>query len=474
MATRYFQNQIFPSFNKLCAHYKQPESRVRRRLNIGWTLEEALGVQPKKSMSNKNRSKPRAIEMPNGEILKFPSLKDAAKHFRLDYHKVHQRMTRWNWSIEQALGIVSPPKRKAHNSLKIEVADKIFESHTDCAEYYGLSHSLISKRISEGWTVSQAVELEPAPVKIISAFHPDGTPRLGQIYKIVNLQNGKAYVGLTVGDYRERFSSHVYLASGSASEASLERAIFELGKDAFTVELIDTCPLIILQEQERLSIKKHGTLAPKGYNLNRGGAGFSGRQIDLQIPFEGCLYQSLSDLARSKNVKPATLHARIREGKSLEEAIEGSGRRTGPMMFKGVHYESRNHLARAHNLKPATLQQRLKDGWSLEDAVEIPAGGKNRYEVIHEGKAYTSLGQLAKAHNMKPATLLYRVNKLNMSLYEALKQPVRSPKDVEFEGKVYSNVAEAARAAGLKPHTVHCRILNGMTIDEALRTPLQR
>ena len=50
------------------------------------------------------------------------------------------------------------------------------------------------------------------------------------IYSIINLKNGKIYIGQTTQGYRKRFKQHQQKTSGCPL---LKKAMFKYGKDAF-------------------------------------------------------------------------------------------------------------------------------------------------------------------------------------------------------------------------------------------------
>jgi len=56
-----------------------------------------------------------------------------------------------------------------------------------------------------------------------------------KIYKVFNTVNDKLYIGQTVHSLEYRFDSHV-----KCSSSKLGKAIAELGKDKFKIELLDT------------------------------------------------------------------------------------------------------------------------------------------------------------------------------------------------------------------------------------------
>ncbi|MGY3235636.1 hypothetical protein ACVMAJ_002526 [Bradyrhizobium sp. USDA 4448] len=118
----------------------------------------------------------------------------------------------------------------------------------------------------------------------------------GKVYLISNKRNSKVYVGITrrTTDYRPY--NHVKTAeAGKGSAGSLQQAIRDFGAGAFAIKLLATAKTLAeLASLEVHYIGVYNSLAPNGYNLNRGGAVQEGRQLRI---VEGEEYWSLAELA---------------------------------------------------------------------------------------------------------------------------------------------------------------------------------
>ena len=94
------------------------------------------------------------------------------------------------------------------------------------------------------------------------------------IYKITNKINNKIYIGQTVGLLRVRWSNHKKLSKHSdlGKKHYIHKAIQKYGIENFTIEEIDGAnSLSELNYLEKHYICKFNSLAPNGYNLDRGG-----------------------------------------------------------------------------------------------------------------------------------------------------------------------------------------------------------
>jgi group I intron endonuclease len=131
--------------------------------------------------------------------------------------------------------------------------------------------------------------MEPSKYQKLSKEILDSpTERYCEIYKIVNLSNGKIYVGQSVSHilnhkrYRPyghegRFRCHISEAFSTKKNQShyLNNAIRKYGVTDFVVELIECCEIEKADERETHYIKELNSLYPNGYNLKNGGSVFT-------------------------------------------------------------------------------------------------------------------------------------------------------------------------------------------------------
>ena len=95
------------------------------------------------------------------------------------------------------------------------------------------------------------------------------------IYKIVNIKNGKVYVGQTY-DLTYRWLRHRSdLNTNSHYNKHLQNAWNKYGQENFRFEILERCPLDIIDEREIYWINKLDSIN-NGYNLCEGGLGCRG------------------------------------------------------------------------------------------------------------------------------------------------------------------------------------------------------
>jgi group I intron endonuclease len=94
--------------------------------------------------------------------------------------------------------------------------------------------------------------------------------KVGIIYRITNIINGKIYIGQTIQSLKRRFQHHCR----SDGKMPFQRAIQKYGKENFvTEELCSTANLDDLNYLEIYFIQFYNSTVPDGYNVALGGTG---------------------------------------------------------------------------------------------------------------------------------------------------------------------------------------------------------
>jgi group I intron endonuclease len=98
---------------------------------------------------------------------------------------------------------------------------------------------------------------------------------IGSVYKITNLVNQKAYIGITARDPNHRWWEHCNSAK-NGSDFFIHQAIRKYGEESFSFQVIaQTKTPEDLKDLEIILIEQHGThmSLQKGYNKTTGGDG---------------------------------------------------------------------------------------------------------------------------------------------------------------------------------------------------------
>ena len=95
------------------------------------------------------------------------------------------------------------------------------------------------------------------------------------IYKVINLINGRVYIGKTITTLNERKYKHIYSSKSFSDMCVFHKAIRKYGIENFKWEVIYECDeVLILNVMETMKIiVNHSHVSENGYNLTWGGDG---------------------------------------------------------------------------------------------------------------------------------------------------------------------------------------------------------
>ena len=99
---------------------------------------------------------------------------------------------------------------------------------------------------------------------------------MGYIYKIINTENNKIYIGKTSTCIQKRFSKHIYEANNPQTKGylfTLHKAMRKYGIEKFQIQQVEEVDNSILNEREKYWIEFYNSIIPSGYNMTFGGEG---------------------------------------------------------------------------------------------------------------------------------------------------------------------------------------------------------
>ena len=114
----------------------------------------------------------------------------------------------------------------------------------------------------------------------LDEFENEFIKPFGFIYKIINLENDKIYIGQTVRDILIRWREHIYDGYNKKKCFPISKAIQKYGENSFEIEVLQKCKnKKELEYYEKYYIKKYKSNNKIfGYNLTSGGRCLSGKQ----------------------------------------------------------------------------------------------------------------------------------------------------------------------------------------------------
>lgn len=380
-----YGGRIYESVTKFAEAHGLHYGNTIRRYRSGWTIEEC--INPSIRIRSNNRGTKVTIEGMN-----FESLTAAAKFYGETRENVTARFAR-GWTIEQAVCVEPPPDfRSQSKSIEIKFLGENFPSKTARDKFYGLNKSCIEKRLARGWSERQAAGLDPKPSKkrdwkereiINGKVYPKGAKGSFKLYVIKNSVNAKEYVGITISPLKARFRGHCREAFGLNENNKFKNALRKYGKEKFKIELLrrDAKSWPELEEQEKAEIKKRDCFK-NGYNSNEGGGINSSKSITI----DGVVYASHESAAEFFDMGSYLLNSRLRAGWSPEQAVGIAlpykpysheiiiGNRTYKSLQKACEGEKKDYK---------TVWARwFNYGWSLEQAFDLedPPESYNKYQ----------------------------------------------------------------------------------------------
>jgi group I intron endonuclease len=199
--------------------------------------------------------------------------------------------------------------------------------------------------------------------------------------------DGKRYVGQTIQSFQERIKEHI-----RHHDTDFEKAIDELGIDAFTWEILDFGETKHeLNEKEIKYIKELGTLHPNGYNLTSGGKGTKDYQLSDEQK------KTLSDVQIKRMSNPKN-RKKVSRGVALSHAVDTTiAAKHSELMKKRFDEDSEEGKERRKLASKKQSEFITKDEDNLVE--HITARGGRAFFVLKDGEvvgAYLGLATCAK------------------------------------------------------------------------------
>lgn len=225
---------------------------------------------------------------------------------------------------------------------------------------------------------------------------------MGYIYKIVNMVNGKMYIGQTMVKYpNTRWANHKNSAK-NGKDQPLYRAMRKYGIDNFKfVIMLKNIPVDKLDFYERLWIKKLNTQVPNGYNISPGGGVLRGKDNPMygKTPW-------------NKGKKCPEISKKMKEWRNKPEVQEFYSEK-----WKGDKNPSRLHprKGKEHPYYGKHLSEEHKKHLS-----EALSGEKNPFYGKHHTEETKEKLSIAQNNKKKPIQMIDIKTKEVLMIFESL------------------------------------------------------
>lgn len=172
----------YPSFVKMCEAYGANSYTVVDRLERNWTLEEAL-------TGNRDRIPAGSKKCMDFKGIEYPNKASMCRAYGVDY-KIFRRRLSLGWSLQEALTQRDNPIKPNSKACKDHLG-KEFVSRVEMCKFWNITPDILKGRLSDGWSLEEAltiprmyslgeyrvsqVLLEYEEKKIIDGFYHDIT-----------------------------------------------------------------------------------------------------------------------------------------------------------------------------------------------------------------------------------------------------------------------------------------------------------
>lgn len=175
----------------------------------------------------------------------------------------------------------------------------------------------------------------------------------GTIYQIRNIETGQTYIGQTTKTVEQRWTEHIYDATGKRSKSKgsyLHQALKKHGVEKFVIETVRSCEnKEDLDFWEKKLIEEWHTLRPFGYNVSLGGTGvMHGRKMSAE---------SKQKISKASLGHPGYIFEHTPEAKAkISASLMGNTRSVGRVHSEETKAKMRaSHLGKKYKKKNKTL-----------------------------------------------------------------------------------------------------------------------
>lgn len=185
-------------------------------------------------------------------------------------------------------------------------------------------------------------------------------------------------------------------------------------------------------------------------------------------------FETIAEMCKHYGITRSTYNNRKRLGWNLKDILEGK------VVYdhNGNSFESERKMCEHYGITYSVYKYRIEElGMAKKEALETVKSNYQYKKVRdHTGKSFVSKGDMCKHWGISLTLFYDRINS-GMSLKDALETPINNSsipqiKCQDHKGKWYNSKQEMCAAYNINITTFLSRINSGMTLKEALETPV--
>lgn len=200
------------------------------------------------------------------------------------------------------------------------------------------------------------------------------------------------------------------------------------------------------------------------------------------VEYRGVKYRSISEACRQNGGDIDTVLRRMREGMSFEEALNAKVVHAPPrksVVVANVRYKTRADACKAHGVAADVVTYRVnKLGMSVEEAILTPVKLSPRRGIDYKGRHFNSATQFARFVNLPSRTITHWID-VGLSPEDAVQKILDNRelclgkgKKIKYKDEEYSSMTELCTKKGVSYSAFTQRLNKGMSVEEAVDTEI--
>ncbi len=417
----------FEDINAMCEHYGVKRSTYSQRIRNGATIEQALSAT--------RHSTGERIGLPTVDHLgnSYPSQRAMCRQYDIKVAAFRARL-RNGFSLEEALTAPRGHHRERTAEKVEDPEGNRYPSVKKMCAAHGVNQGTYYSRLNKGMSQAEALAVEP--IRHLGRPSVETTDHLGNVFPSVKAMCD--HYGVNYCTYRQR------LGNGASLEAALT--------------------------------------APRG-------------RKGLTVDHKGVQYGTVKEMCEHYGVSYCTYRSRLRDGMTLEQALTTPAPPedslpennmepvlSGPCQdHLGNQYADPGEMARAYGLTRDQYVARARFGWDVKSILTTPIRSSGRRKGLeYNGKVYNSRKALCADLGLNYNSFIVRLGSgmtLEQAVEAGLTIPTAANRKVavkDHNGVQYSSISKMCAAYGISPTVYSYRLAHGLTLEEALTSPLRQ